>query len=110
MSSSRYFWSLTRGSISSSQDYVSRGSGVFSPPEMTRICTSLGPGVPSRVVVAPTLESMSLSSKGMGDSGTTRQLWVNVSPSHQQSSISVKQLVLVFLWLSEWYRFEKRWV
>lgn len=56
-------------------------------------CNDLEPGVPPKVMVALTLESMSLPSKGMGNSVTTRKLHVKVGPFHMQSTIVMKHLV-----------------
>ena len=46
--------------------------------------------------VVPSLVSISLSNKGVGLSGTTRNWWENICPSQQQRSAWVNLLVVAF--------------
>lgn len=69
---------------------------MFLSPITTRSFKGLVPSVPTRVMVAPILEKRPLPSKGVEHSGTTRKPWVNISPSHKQSRVSVKHLVMAF--------------
>lgn len=94
MSSSRY--SLVpelRVIIQSPRFYLLRLRWFLSPGT-TRGFKGLGPGIQPGVTVVPTLKSISLNHKGMEHSGTTRKLWVNVSISHHESSVSGMHLVV----------------
>ena len=46
--------------------------------------------------VVPSLVSISLPNKGVGHSGTTRNVWGDICPSQQQRSTQVNILVIVF--------------
>ena len=63
---------------------------------VTRSCRVLGAEKLPITRVVPSLASMSLPIKGVGHSGTTRNLWENSCPSQQQRSAWVNLLVVVF--------------
>ena len=46
--------------------------------------------------MVPSLVSISLPSKGVGHSGTTRNWWENICPTQQQRSARVNLLVVAF--------------
>ena len=82
--SSYSFWSL------------SIEEGVVGSSVVTRSCRALGAEKLPSARVVPSLVNMSLPNKGVGHSGTTRNLWENIYPSQQQRSAQVNLLVLVF--------------
>ena len=82
--SSHSFWSLSIG-----EDVM--GSSV-----VTRRDRALGAEKLPITRMVPSLVSMSLSIKGVGHSGTTRNWWENICPSQQQRSARVNLLVVVF--------------
>ena len=63
---------------------------------VTRSCRALGAEKLLITKVIPSLVSISLPNKGVGHSGTTRNLWENMCPSQQQRSAWVNLLVVVF--------------
>ena len=63
---------------------------------VTRSCRGLGAEKLPIKRVVPSLVNISLPSKGVGHSETTRNWWENICPSQQQRSARVNLLVVVF--------------
>ena len=63
---------------------------------VTRSCRALGAEKLPIARVVPSLLSISLLSKGVGHSGTTRHWWENMCPFQQQRSALVNLLVIIF--------------
>ena len=63
---------------------------------VTRSCRALRAEKLPITRVVPSLVSISLPNKGVGQSGTTRNWWKNICPSQQQRSAQVNLLVVVF--------------
>ena len=91
-------WSHTWGSILSSHSFwpLSIGEGAMGSSVVTRSCRALGAEKLPSARVVPSLVNISLPNKGVGHSGTTRNLWENIYPSQQQRSAQVNLLVVVF--------------
>ena len=90
-------WSHTWGLILSSHSFWSLSiEGVMGSSVVTRSCRALGAEELPITRVVPSLVSISLPSKGVGHSGTTRNWWENICPSQQQRSAWVNLLVVVF--------------
>ena len=81
--SSRHFWSLSI-------------EGAMGFSVVTRSCRALGAEKLPITRVVPSLVSISLPSKGVRHSGTTRNWWENNCPSQQQRSARVNLLVVAF--------------
>ena len=75
---------------------LSIGEGVMGSSVVTRSCRALGAEKLPITMVVPSLVSISLPNKGVGHSGTTRNLWKNIYPSQQQRSAWVNLLIIVF--------------
>ena len=84
-------WSHTWGLILSSHSFWS-----LSIEGVTRSCRALGVEKLPITRVVPSLVSISLPSKGVGHSGTTRNWWENICPSQQQRSARVNLLAVAF--------------
>ena len=91
-------WSHTWGLILSSHSFwsLSIGEGVMGSSVVTRSCRVLGAKKLPITSVVHSLVSISLSNKGVGYSGTTRNWCENICPSQQQRSAWVNLLVVVF--------------
>ena len=90
-------WSHTWGLILSSHSFLSLSiEGVMGSSVVTRSCRALGAEKLPITKVVPSLVSISLSRKGVGHSGTTRNWWENICPSQQQRSALVNLLVVTF--------------
>ena len=91
-------WSHTWGLILSSCSFrsLSIGEGRMGSSVVTRSCRALEAEKLLITRVVPSLVSMSLPNKGVGQSGTTRNWWGNMCPSQQQRSAQVNLLVVVF--------------
>ena len=63
---------------------------------VTRSCRALGARKLPITRVVPSLLIISLSNKGVGHSGTTKNWWENICPSQQQRSAQVNLFVTVF--------------
>ena len=63
---------------------------------VTRSCRALGAEKLLITKVIPSLVSISLPNKGVGHSGTTRNLWEIICPSKQQRSAWLNLLIIVF--------------
>ena len=63
---------------------------------VTRSSKALGAQKLPITRVFPSLLSISLTNKGVGHSGTTRNWWENICPSQQQRSARVNLLVVAF--------------
>ena len=63
---------------------------------VTRSCRALGAEKLFITRVVPSLVSISLSNKGVGHLGTTRNWWENICSSQQQRSAQVNLLVVAF--------------
>ena len=91
-------WSHTWGLILSSHSFwsLSIGEGVMGSSVVTRSYRALGAEKLPITSVVPNLVSMSLPTKGVGHSGTTRNWWYNICPSQQQRSTQANLFVIVF--------------
>ena len=91
-------WSHTWGLILSSHNFWSLpiGEGVMGSSVVTRSYRALGAEKLPITSVVPNLVSMSLPTKGVGHSGTTRNWWENICPSQHQRSAWVNLLVVAF--------------
>ena len=69
--------------------------GVMNYSVVTRSCRALGAEKLPITRVVPNLVSMSLSNKGVGHLGTTKNWWENICPSQQQRSAWVNLLIVV---------------
>ena len=78
------FWSL------------SIGEGVMDSSVVSRNCRTPGAEKLPITRVVPSLVSISLPSKGVGHSGTTKNWWENICPSQQQRIVQMNLLVIVF--------------
>ena len=88
-------WSHTWGLILSSHSFWSLPiEGVMGSLVVTRSCRALGAEMLPITRVVPSLVCISLPSKGVGHSGTTRNWWENICPSQQQRSARVNLLVV----------------
>ena len=94
----RVLWSHTWGLILSSHSFwsLSIGEGVMGFSVVTRSCRALGAEKLPITRVVSCLVSVSLSIKGVGHSGTTRNWRENICPSQQQRSPQVNLFVIVF--------------
>ena len=63
---------------------------------VTRSSKALGAQKLPITRVFPSLLSISLTNKGVGHSGTTRNWWENICPSQKQRSAWVNLVVVVF--------------
>ena len=80
-------WSHTWGLILSSHSLFSLSiGGVMGSSVVTRNCRALGAEKLPITRVVASLVSMSLPTKGVGHSGTTRNWWENICPSQEQRS------------------------
>ena len=88
-------WSYTWGFILSSHSFwsLSAREGVMGSSVATRSYRALGAEKLPITRVVPSLVSISLPTKGVGHSGTTRNWWENICPSQQQRSAWVNLLV-----------------
>ena len=91
-------WSHTWGLTLSFHSFwsLSIEEGVMGSSVVTRSCRALGAEKLPIIRVVPNLVSISLSNKGVGHSGTTRNWWENTCSSQQQRSAQVNLLVVVF--------------
>ena len=91
-------WSYTWGLILSFHSFwsLSIGEGAMGSSVVTRSCRALGAEKLPITRVVPNLVNISLPSKGVGHSGTTRNWWENICPSEQQRSAQVNLLVVAF--------------
>ena len=87
--SSHSFWSL------------SIGEGIMGFSVVTRSCRSLEAEKLPITRVHSSLVSISLSNKGVGHPGTTRNWRENTCPSQQQRSAQVNLFVIVFSWSTQ---------
>ena len=83
--------SHTCGLILSSHSFwpLSIGEDVMGFSVVTRSCRALGAEKLPITKVHSSLVCISLSNKGVGHSGTTRNWWENIGPSHKQSTTRV---------------------
>ena len=90
-------WSHTWGLILSSHGFGPLSiDGVMDSSVVTRSCRALGAEKLFITRVVPSLVSISLSNKGVGHLGTTRNWWENICSSQQQRSAQVNLLVVTF--------------
>ena len=81
-------WSYTWGLILSSHSFwfFSIEEGVTCSSVVTRSCRALRAEKLPVTRAVPSLVSISLPNKGVGQSGTTRNWWENICPSQKQRS------------------------